>query len=213
MMKTLLAFGDSNTHGTQPMPQKGTYGRFDQATRWTGVLQNRLGPDWQVIDEGLPGRTTGMVDPVMGQHMNGQDGLRIALGSHVPIDHLLIMLGTNDLKTRFNPSPAKITAGVAGLLDIALHPDTQAAHDGFSVVLICPPPVKERGCLAGEFYGAEQVVPHFPPLFSALAAAKGASFFDAGAVIACSEIDGVHFDADAHHALGLALASAPGGQS
>lgn len=208
MTKTLLAYGDSNTHGTPPMAERGAYGRFGPETRWPGVMGRALGSDWQVVEEGLPGRTTGLDDPVMGRHMNGQDGLRIALGCHGPIDLLLIMLGTNDLKTRFNPSPAKITAGAAVLLDIALHPDMQAAHNGFAVLLVCPPPVKERGCLAGEFYGAGEIGPRLAPLFTDLAQAKGARVFDAGAIIEASEIDGVHYEAGAHQDLGKALARA-----
>lgn len=206
MTKTLLAYGDSNTHGTPPMAARGAYGRFGPDIRWPGVMGAALGPDWQVVEEGLPGRTTARSDPVMGRHMNGQDGLRIALGSHGPVDLLLIMLGTNDLKTRFGPAPDRIAAGAAGLLDIARHPDTQAAQGGFDVVLICPPPVKERGCLAGEFFGAESVAPRLAECFKALAAAKGARFFDAGSVIETSGTDGVHFEPEAHQALGIALA-------
>ncbi|MDA7427790.1 SGNH/GDSL hydrolase family protein [Primorskyibacter aestuariivivens] len=205
MTKTLLAYGDSNTHGYPPMHARGAPGRFGPDTRWPAVLGAALGTDWSVIEEGLPGRTTGLDDPVMGRHMNGQDGPRIALGCHRPVDLLLIMLGTNDCKTRFNPSAAKITAGAAGLLDIALHPEMQALHGGFDMLLICPPPVLERGCLATEFFGAEAVGP-LAEGFAALARAKGARFFNAGDVIESSALDGVHFEAEAHRALGAALA-------
>ncbi len=206
MVKTLLAYGDSNTYGYPPMAERGVPARFGPETRWPRVMATALGPDWHVLEEGLPGRTTSLPDPVMGHHMNGLDGLRIALGSHRPVDLLLIMLGTNDLKTRFAPSTEKITAGAAALLDIALHADTQALQDGMDVLLICPPPVRERGCLAGEFFGAEAVGPPLAGRFKALAESKGARFFDAGSVIETSDLDGVHFEAGAHEALGKALA-------
>ena len=115
MSRTLLVFGDSNSHGTPPIVTPGEYYRFDAAIRWPRVLARALGDDWCVVEEGLPGRTTQFDDPVMGAHMNGQTGLRIALESHGPLDLLVIMLGTNDAKTRFNPTPERIVAGLAGL--------------------------------------------------------------------------------------------------
>lgn len=211
MTKTLLAYGDSNTHGTPPMAERGASGRFGPDVRWPGVMGAALGAGWQVIEEGLPGRTTGLPDPVMGSHMNGQEGLKMALGCHRPLNLLLIMLGTNDLKTRFGPAPDKIAAGAAGLLDIALHPDTQAAHGGFGVVLICPPPVKERGVLAGEFFGAEAAGAGLAAAYARLARGKGVGFLDAGEVIETSELDGVHCEPEAHRVLGTALAQVVGG--
>ena len=44
------------------------------------------------------------------------------------------------------------------------------------------------------------------PLFRELAASRGAVFLDASNHIAVSPIDGVHFDAAAHHTLGQEVA-------
>ncbi len=38
MTRTLLCYGDSNTHGTMPMHTLDDLGRFDRETRWTGQL-------------------------------------------------------------------------------------------------------------------------------------------------------------------------------
>ena len=65
MTRTVLLFGDSNTHGTMPMPDLGFSGRFGRAERWPGRLRHLL-PDWDVIEEGHPGRTTVHDDPVEG---------------------------------------------------------------------------------------------------------------------------------------------------
>lgn len=206
MTKTMLTFGDSNTHGTPPIVDRGIYARFDAQTRWPQVAQAALGAEWSLVEEGLPGRTTQFDDPVMGAHMNGQDGLKIALQSHGPIDVLTIMLGTNDVKTRFAATPQLVTAGIAGLLDIALGEEMQTRHGGFSVLLICPPPVLEQGPLKGEFIGAAQVSQTLPDRYRALAEARGAAFLNAGDVIQVSQIDGVHFEATAHRALGAVVA-------
>lgn len=211
MTRTLLCFGDSNTHGTPPIAARGVYARFDTATRWPCVAQAALGPDWTLVEEGLPGRTAQFPDVMMGAFMDGRVGLRIALQSHGPIDVLTILLGTNDVKARFGATPQMVTAGIAGLLDIALSDEMQIRHDGFRVLVICPPPVLEQGVLQGEFYGARATSLALPPLYAALAAARGCEFLDAGTVITVSPLDGVHYPAEAHHLLGAAVAGAVAG--
>ena len=52
-MKTILCFGDSNTFGTNP-----SGGRWPREIRWPGRLQQLLGNEFYVIEEGCGGRTT-----------------------------------------------------------------------------------------------------------------------------------------------------------
>lgn len=206
-MPVLLCFGDSNTHGTPPMSARGEVRRLGPEARWPRVAAAAL-PGWEVVEEGLPGRTAQFADPVMGAHMDGRTGLRIALESHGPLDALAIMLGTNDVKARFAPSPERVTAGIAALLDIALGDEMQARHGGFRVLVICPPSVLEGGPFAGEFLGAQAVSRALAPLYRALAEARGCGFLDAGRTIAASAVDAIHFDAEAHRRLGEAVAAA-----
>lgn len=203
-MTTLLTFGDSNTHGTPPILTLGDYHRFDAATRWPTLAARTLG--WDLVEEGLPGRTAQFPDPVMGAHMNGQDGLKIALQSHGPIDVLTIMLGTNDVKARFGASPERITGGIAALLDIAQSPEMQTRHGGFRILLICPPPVLEQGPIADQFYGGRARSLALPPLYAALAQARGCAYLDAGQVIDVSPQDGVHYEPQDHARLAVAVA-------
>jgi lysophospholipase L1-like esterase len=144
----------------------------------------------------------------MGAHMDGRTGLKIALQSHGPLDAVTLMLGTNDVKTRFGASPAQVTAGIAGLLDIALGTEMQTRHGGFRVLLICPPAVLETGPLAAEFFGSAATSAALAPLYARLAAARGIGFLDAGQLIAVSPVDGVHFEAAAHRQLAQAVARA-----
>lgn len=208
MSRTLLCFGDSNTHGTPPITTPGIYARYDATIRWPRVAHAALGDDWDLVEEGLPGRTAQFEDPIMGTFMDGRMGLRIALQSHGPIDVLTLMLGTNDSKTRFGASGERVTAGIAGLLDIALGDDMQTRHDGFKVLLICPPPVREIGPFAGEFFGGEAVSRALPLLYKALARARGIGVLDAGQVLEVSPVDGVHFASEDHIALGKTVAQA-----
>ena len=210
-MTLVLCFGDSNTHGTPPMETEGEYRRFGADVRWPTRMARALG--WDLVEEGLPGRTAQWGDAVMGPQMNGIDGLKIALQSHGPIDWLVIMLGTNDAKARFGASAESITGGIAALLDIAQSPEMQTRHGGFRVLLVCPPPVMEAvGPIAKQFYGAHRRGVELPARYKDLADARGVAFLDAGRVMQVSPVDGVHFDADNHALLADAVAGALRGQ-
>lgn len=207
MTRTILTFGDSNTHGTPPIVTRGTYARHDATARWPQVMAATLG--CTLIEEGLPGRTAcAVTDPEMGAHMNGHLGLRIALESHGPIDVLTIMLGTNDCKAHFGLTPDGIAAGIAGLLAIACGEPMQTRHGGFKVLLVCPPPILEQGPIAQVFLGAATKSLALPPLYRTLAQTWNAGFLDAGDHIAVSPQDGVHYNAASHLALGQAVARA-----
>ena len=199
-MAVILCFGDSNTHGTPPITDLGRYERFGRGQRWPSLLTGH-----EVIEEGLPGRTAVYDDPVMGAHMNGQTGLKIALESHGQIDVLVLMLGTNDVKARFTSTPDQVVGGIASLLDIAQHRVMQERHGGFQTLLVCPPPVVEVCPIRHEFWGGAARSAALPPLYQALAAAREIAFLDAGAVISVSPIDGVHFDLGAHAMLAAAV--------
>ncbi|MBA4352342.1 MAG: lipolytic enzyme, G-D-S-L [Rhodobacter sp.] len=207
-MPVLLTFGDSNTHGTPPIIDRAEYHRFGAGVRWPTVTHAALGAGWELVEEGLPGRTAQYDDPVMGDIMNGRPALRMALQSHGPIDVMTLMLGTNDVKTRFATQPEQVVVGVAGLLDVAMSLEYQNRHGGFRILLICPPPVVETGPIKTEFWGGAARSQALAPLYADLARSRGVGFLNAGQVIEVSPIDGVHFDEAAHAALGRAVADA-----
>ncbi|MFC3181719.1 SGNH/GDSL hydrolase family protein [Cypionkella sinensis] len=203
MMPVVMCFGDSNTHGTPPIVDLARYERYGAGVRWPSRVQAALG--WEVVEEGLPGRTAQFDDPIMGAHMNGQAGLKIALESHGPLDLLVLMLGTNDVKARFTATPEAVVGGIAGLLDIAQHRLMQERHGGFKILLVCPTPVVEVGPIKDEFWGGAARSQALAPMYAALAAARGIAFLDAGQVIKVSPLDGVHFDEGEHAKLAEAV--------
>jgi hypothetical protein len=99
IMKTILCFGDSNTWGMAPIASLTASARHAVADRWPNSLQERLGASYQVIAEGLDGRTTVFDDPIDGAHKNRRTYLLPCLESHAPLDALIITLGTNDLRS------------------------------------------------------------------------------------------------------------------
>ena len=92
-MKTVVCFGDSNTWGYIP----GSGGeRFPREQRWPVILQRELGDAWDVIAEGLSGRTA-TIDRPDSEGRNGLPYFLPCLLSHAPLDAVVIFLGTNDV--------------------------------------------------------------------------------------------------------------------
>jgi lysophospholipase L1-like esterase len=200
-MHEVLCFGDSNTWGYDPA----TKTRFPGDVRWTGVAQHALGPGFRVIEEGLNGRTTVWEDPLDGDRM-GKRHLMPCLDSQAPLDLVLLMLGTNDTKKRFSAPATDIAAGAGVLLDIVAR--SKSGRDGKApmVLLIAPPPLTKLTEFAQMFEGGAEKSCMLAPLYSELAKVRHCPFFDAGTVIRCSELDGVHFEAKEHRAFGEAIA-------
>ena len=105
-MKHILCYGDSNTHGYIPGG-----GRYDDDTRYTGILAKLLGSDYRIIEEGLNSRTSSFDDPFE-PYKNGMDCLVPCLDSHKPLDLTILMLGSNDMKIYFSPSVEKIAGSL-----------------------------------------------------------------------------------------------------
>lgn len=202
-MPTILAFGDSNTHGTQPMPSRPS--DLPRLTRrWPVVMAEALG--WDLIEEGLPGRTFAFPDPEMGPHMDGRLGLFVALESHGPIDAMTLMLGTNDLKSQFDATPDEVAAACAFHLDVALSDEMQERHGGFEPILILPPAPYATGAFSDVYIGAAEKAPILREAMRREAELRDIAVFDANSVISVSKTDGVHFDQAAHETLGRAVA-------
>lgn len=206
-MRSLLLFGDSNTHGTMPMPDLDFDGRFDRDERWAGRLA-KLMPDWEVIAEGHPGRTTVHDDPVEGAHRNGLSVLPALLESHRPLDLVLVMLGTNDLKARFSVNACDIALSLERLVRVIRASEAGPSGAAPGVLLVAPPPIVETGCLAGMFAGGAAKSKALAREIAAAAKRAGVPFLDAGEVVAVSPIDGIHYDAAANPLLAEAFAGA-----
>jgi lysophospholipase L1-like esterase len=200
-MREILCFGDSNTWGADPS----STGRFPRDVRWPGVLAAALGPRYFIIEEGLPGRTTVWEDPVEGDKM-GKRHLLPCLQSHLPLDLVILMLGTNDLKKRYSAATTDIAQGVACLLDVIAGSGTGPGGKAPSVLLIAPPPLGKLSGFGPMFEGGSEKSRSFSSLYRELAAIRGYPFLDAGAVIRSSDRDGIHFEADQHKKLAEAIA-------
>lgn len=204
-MRTVLCFGDSNTHGQVP---GGTpLERFGPDERWPGILRQALGKGWYVIEEGLSGRTTVHDDPIEGSDKNGRTYLKPCLLSHAPIDLVILMLGTNDLKVRFGKPASEVGMAIGVLIhDIR---ELRPGPDGNcpEILVISPPPMLDDiGGWAGIFAQGQDKSHQLANEFELIADSLEVHFFDAGSVISPHPDDGFHIGKDAHAALGNAIA-------
>jgi lysophospholipase L1-like esterase len=200
-MKRILCYGDSNTWGYDPV----TLNRYDQDTRWTRILSKALGGDYEIIEEGLNGRTTVWEDPIEG-YKNGQTYLIPCLESHRPLDLVTLMLGTNDLKKRFNLSAFDIAEGVRVLVSIIQRSNAGINGHPPQLLLMAPPPTTTLTEYAEMFEGAGEKSMKFSIYYERIAREMGYAFLDTSKVIVSSPLDGIHFEAGEHEKLGQAVA-------
>ena len=202
-MAVIVAFGDSNTWGYDPA----TGVRFPPQTRWPGVMARVLGTEHRVIEEGLSGRTTVFVDPIEPDR-RGADYLPPCLRSHAPLDLLIVALGCNDMKARFHVSAAEIALGVERLVIMAQAEGVGPGGAPPRVLLVAPPPIAKLTGFADIFRDAGPKSREIAGRYAEVAQRRGVGFVDAGQFIRCSDLDGIHYEADQHAVLGQAMAEA-----
>jgi len=207
-VRTVLCFGDSNTYGAVPTLARAGRHRYAPDRRWPGIMRRQLGVGWDVIEEGHPSRTTLRDDPIEGGHKNGLRALPICLESHMPLDLVIVMLGTNDLKHRFSATPSDIAESIEVLVDAIKASEAGPAGGEPAVIVVAPAPMQEVDWLAEMFLGGAAKSLRLPGLIRDVAKRTGSGFVDAGAFVESSAVDGIHFDSDAHRILGLELAKA-----
>src|SRR5271168_2783948 len=177
-MAVIVAFGDSNTWGYDPA----TGARHAPQARWTGVMAVALGPEHCVIEEGLNGRTTVFVDPIEPDR-RGADYLPPCLRSHAPLDIVIIALGCNDMKARFNVSAAEIAFGAERLVVMAQAELVGPNGAPPRILLVAPPPIAKLTGFADMFRGAEPKSRAIAAAYAEAAERRRIGFVDAGQFI------------------------------
>jgi len=200
-MVEVLCYGDSNTWGYNPLTKE----RYEKDERWTGVLQKTLGSDCHIIEEGLNGRTTVWDDPIEG-YKNGKTYLIPCLETHKPLDLVIIMLGTNDMKKRFSLSAYDIAQGAGALVDVVNKSNCGRMEKPPRVLLLAPPPLGKLTEFAEMFEGGTEKSRRLSQHYKNAALEYGCEFFDTSTVIRSSDVDGVHLEKEDHEALGKAVA-------
>ena len=202
-MKTILAYGDSLTFGADP---RGGGLRHALEDRWPSALAAGLAGKARVIAEGLGGRTTVFDDFSNAADRNGARVLPTMLESHKPLDLVIIMLGTNDLKLYLNGTAFGAAMGVKRLAEIVrTHPYGEMPTP--KVMLVAPPLTVETAHvdLHPMFSPRADEAKLFDYYYSRIAKEIGAGYFNAASVCEASPLDGVHLDAANTRAIGQGL--------
>ncbi|MGY3725490.1 Lysophospholipase L1 [Granulicatella balaenopterae] len=205
--KTILAYGDSNTHGYDA--DSGS--RFSEEERWPELLDQYLGADFSVKEEGLNGRTTVFTDNLQ-EGRNGLLYLAPAMESHEPLDLVIFMLGTNDCKDRFHLSVEEIAAGMELLVQKAISHHVAWRDGKANILLLVPAPIEE-GYKDTDVYQAMGELSleksrQLAPLYQEIAKRYHCHFLDVGSIpgIKMNTTDYMHLSSESHQLLALVLA-------
>ena len=198
-MRQILCFGDSNTWGLDGDSGK----RLPWGVRWTSLLQEKLGQQYHVIEEGLCGRTTIFDDPLR-DGRRGTELLPILLETHATVDGVVLMLGTNDCKTAFGASAEVIGRGIQCLLD-----QIQTFAPQADVLLISPIYLGEKVWQEGydqDFSPLSvKVSKELETVYERIAAERQIGYLRASDYVQCSEADQEHLNAQGHQIFAQAV--------
>lgn len=197
MIKNILCFGDSNTWGLNPQTGK----RFDESIRWSALLATKLGSAFKVIEAGQPNRTL-VNNPPFNGLVSGVSYLKPYLEKY-SLDVIIIALGTNDLKKRFNLAPIQIAQGLDDLISdienfygVSNHP---------KIIVLAPAYVECVGAYKHVYEGSEHKNHSLSKHFKRVALNKDALFYDLQSVANVSPADGVHICSEGHRSVADAV--------
>jgi lysophospholipase L1-like esterase len=194
-MRTVLCFGDSNTWGADPAGPD----RFPRDIRWPGRLARALGEEWEVISEGLNGRTATLDSPVA-EGRNGLTYLLPCLHSHAPLDLVVIYLGTNDAGDRYSLPAEDVASAVGRLVRVVRTSEAGPGGSAPAVLVVCPPPFG-RLDPEGSFAHAGEKSRRLGRRFTEMCALLDCELLDLDGIAAYSDLDGIHLDAEGHAAV------------
>ena len=207
-MRKIICFGDSNTWGYDPEGN----GRFADDVRWTGRLATLLGDDYKIIEEGQNGRTIANEDPWEWGTKSGIDYVLPMLETQQPANLLIVMLGTNDLKIKFNLPAADIAGSLQNLiLKVKSHCKYHLCFPDFKILIVAPPALGEgiKTSIFAPFFATDDVVQKSKDIgvwYENVAKQFDCEFYNAAADITAGDFDSLHLSPEGHKMLAEKLA-------
>ncbi len=206
--KSILCYGDSNTFGHRPMDGQ----RYPYGVRWTSLLAENLGKDFQVIEAGLNSRTT-VIDDEVEKYRNGLKYIDVVVEMNWPLDLVILMLGTNDMKVRYQAQAVDIAEGARSIVREIRRLHQEIRPDWMPQILLVSPLLvgeKIRDGLSdcSEGFGGERAYwlsRELAPLYQQVAREEGCHFLDAGSVASAGTADALHLEEEGHRDLAAAM--------
>lgn len=206
--KRILLYGDSNTHGYRGSDHL----RFEKPLRWTTIAEERAGDGFELINKGMNGRTACCDEPLF-PFRNGLKYIEPCILTHLPVDMVCVMLGTNDLKKEFGLSAKDIALSCGKVLAKARDVMDKTCPGNTCRYLLMSP-IEVSGDLARskwvDDYEGEvtlQKSRDFSRCYAEVAATEGFLFFDAALYGSPCTDDGIHLSGESHKSLGFAFGS------
>ena len=189
-MKKILCYGDSNTFGFKPNDGE----RHDKNSRWTGILQNKLGDNFEIIEEGMCDRT-GFVDNPKGFIFSAQKHFPELISNINKVDIIILAIGTNDLQFLYDVNDETIENGLKTLINLAKEKSDE--------IILIPPVILDENILKGFFSfqfdkTSIEKSKHVGEIYKKLAKAMCCEIFDFNEFVKPSKLDGLHYDENSH---------------
>lgn len=206
--KSILCYGDSNTFGHRPTDGQ----RYPYGIRWTSLLAENLGEDFQVIEAGLNSRTT-VIDDELEKYRNGLKYIDVVVEMNWPLDLVILMLGTNDMKVRYQAEAVDIAEGARSIVREIRRLHQEIRPDWMPQILLASPLLvgeKIRDGLSdcSQGFGGERAYwlsRELAPLYQQVAREEGCHFLDAGSVASAGTVDALHLEEEGHRDLAAAM--------
>jgi len=213
-----LVYGDSNSFGWAWSPEKDIY-RLPIDQIWPQVMAQKLGPNYEVEVNALGGRTVkrdqkdgnGTGKSLSGKLFNGMVSLPAVLSENLPLDIVIVMLGTNDANSRYKNNAKAIADDLEEMIRMIQAGEWQS-NTKFKTpkVLVIAPPLQPNETAYGDsFSGAEKITKELPPLLQEKCRILGAEYINAQDFVKGipGQIDRVHLSPEQHKVLGEAAAA------
>lgn len=196
-MKKVLCFGDSNVYGFNP--KNGT--RYNNTSRWSGILQEIAGTDFNIIEEGCNNRTAFTQNPA-GKMMTGIEILPELLQSD--LDIVILAVGINDLQFSYNNTLENFKVGIPALIHIIREKLPNA-----KILLLSPSKITPN--ILNSFFAnlfdetSIEKSHHLEKIYEQIAINNNCEFLDLDKIATPSKQDGLHYEIEEHQKIANAV--------
>ena len=155
---------------------------------WPALLEKKNPQHLKVFNESCDGRTA---CHDIGDH-NALTIIGNKLKIHLPLDYVIVMLGTNDVKTKYGlPGTSDIGDGMRQVIEYI-----ELNGGGAKPIILTPPPM--GNVMSGDLAGGQSKIPHVAAEYCSLAMNRDVQLVDIHEILDTStdlESDMIHLNA------------------
>lgn len=189
-MKKILCFGDSNTFGYNP--NNGS--RYNENSRWTGILNNLCKNNYEIIEAGCNNRTA---------FSNNPDGIQFTGYMILPeylkkfYDIIILAIGINDLQKFYNPTLEEFETGIENIIK-----KIRENNPNCDIIILSPSYITENILNSNFRFMFNQTSieksKQITSIYKKIANKYNCKFLDLNKIVTTSKIDGLHYEVEEH---------------